>query len=184
MHQLDADEERSKVEVSLYDRYAPTILAYLCQHVSSRQDAEDLLAEVFLAAYRNNALADLLDEQQLAWLRRVARNKLIDCYRHTSVLSELPLEQALETEDTDLTPEQRAVKQEQYQRLYAALAQLSPEQRELIQLRYGNEMRLVEIAGMMGRPDGTIRKLLSRTLRQLRAVYEREEKGTDDESIR
>lgn len=99
MQQLNADEDHSVAEIALYDRYASTIFAYLSQQVSSRQDAEDLMLEVFMAALNSGTLASLPEEQQLAWLRRVARNKAIDRYRHTAVLAMLPLEQILETED-------------------------------------------------------------------------------------
>ena len=49
MDHLDGDEVQNGVESTLYDRFAATILAYLCQLVSNRQDAEDLLLEVFMA---------------------------------------------------------------------------------------------------------------------------------------
>jgi RNA polymerase sigma-70 factor (ECF subfamily) len=45
-----------------------------------RLNAEDLLLEVFVAALNNQHLSHLGDEQQLAWLRRVARNKVIQLF--------------------------------------------------------------------------------------------------------
>src|SRR6266852_5107558 len=109
---------------------------------------------------------------QLAWLRRVARNKAIDRYRHTALLALLPLEQVAEMEDHQLTPEQSVERQEKYLRLYQALRQLSPPQQELIQLRYGDGLRFAEIAGLLAKPEGTLRKLLMCTLRQLRTRYD------------
>jgi DNA-directed RNA polymerase specialized sigma24 family protein len=89
-------------------RFAPTILAYLSQQVPNLQDAEDLLLEVFMAALKYEMLANLPEERQLAWLRRVARNKVIDRYRHTALLTFLPLEQVAEMEDSQLSPEVRS----------------------------------------------------------------------------
>ncbi len=103
MHHLNEDEVQNDVESTLYDRFAATILAYLCQLVSNRQDAEDLLLEVFMAACNNEMLSGLPARRQLAWLRRVARNKAVDRYRHTARLTMLPLEQVRETEDEGLT---------------------------------------------------------------------------------
>ena len=176
-HGASEDKQQAYMEQELYDRYASTLLSYLYCQVSSRQDAEDLLLEVFVAALHNQHLFRLSDEQQLAWLRRVARNKVIDQYRHGAVLSLLPLEQVQETEDDELTPERRAIQQEQYEHLYRSLEQLSPLEQQLIRLRYGNGLRLVAIADILEKPDGTVRKLLARTLRKLRAGYEQQEKG-------
>ena len=177
MQQLNTDAGRNSIETTLYNRYAATILAYLCQQIVSQQDAEDLLVEVFMAAHNHYALSGLSEERQLAWLRRVARNKVIDRYRHAALLTMLPLENIVEAEDSTLTPEQRAVQQENYQRLYHAIAQLSPAQQQLIHLRYGNGLRLVAIAAMLEKPEGSVRKMLLRTLRQLRGVYEKTERG-------
>ena len=177
MQQLNTDAGHDDVQTTLYRRYASRILAYLCQQVASRQDAEDLLVEVFIAAHSHVVLATLSEERQLAWLRRVARNKVIDRYRHTALLTVLPLEQIAETEDSALSPEQRAIQQENYRRLYSALAQLAPEQQQLIRLRYGNGLRLVAIAELLEKPEGSVRKMLARTLLQLRASYEKIERG-------
>ncbi len=177
MRQLNADEAHNTIDIALYDRYASTIFAYLYHQVTSKEDAEDLLLEVFMVAFRSETLSHLADKEQLAWLRRVARNKVIDRYRHTAILTMQPLEQALEREDSEPTPEQLALKQEQYMHLYQALEQLSPTQQELIRLRYGNGLRLVEIASMLEKPEGTVRKFLARTLRQLRTLFEQQERG-------
>lgn len=177
MQQLNTDAGQNGIDATLYNRYAAIILAYLCQQVASRQDAEDLLVEVFMAAHNHTELSGRGEEQQLAWLRRVARNKVIDRYRHAALLTMLPLEHVVEKEDGALTPEQRAVQQENYRRLYHALAQLSPAQQLLIHLRYGNGLRLVAIADMLEKPEGSVRKMLARTLRQLRGLYEKAERG-------
>ena len=179
MQHPDAEEAQDSPGNTLYLRFASTILTYLSQQVANLQDAEDLLLEVFMAAFKYEMLADLPAERQLAWLRRVARNKVIDRYRHTALLALLPLEQAAEMEDNQLTPEQRIERQENYTRLYQALRQLSPAQQELIQLHYGNGLSFAEIAGMLARPEGTLRKLLARTLRQLRTHYDQIERGEE-----
>ena len=66
---------------NLYQRYAPGIFAYLRRQNLSREDAEDILLEVFLAASERNQLAGLAAAEQLAWLRQVTRHKLADHFR-------------------------------------------------------------------------------------------------------
>src|SRR5260221_127774 len=98
MQPLDIDEVPDVGKSMLYERFAERLLAYVCQQVSNRQDAEDLLLEVFLAALQNTSLARLPAERQLAWLRREARNRVIDNYGHTGLFTIQPLRQAQKTE--------------------------------------------------------------------------------------
>src|SRR5260221_12681097 len=118
MQPLDTDEVPDVGKSMLYERFAERLLAYVCQQVSNRQDAEDLLLEVFLAALQNTSLARLPAERQLVWLRRVAPNKVIDHYRHTALLPIQPLGQAQENQDQSSAPEKRAEEHEERIRLF------------------------------------------------------------------
>ncbi len=162
---------------ALYDRFASTILAYLLTQVAHAQDAEDLLLDVFVVALSDTTLDTLSPERQQAWLRRVARNKVIDRYRHNSLITLFPLEQAQAKEDVSLTPEQFMERQESLCTLHQALARLSPLQQEVLQLRYRQELRLAEIGTIIDRSEGAVRKLLARTLRQLHQIYTMIEQG-------
>ena len=157
---------------SLYNLFAATIFTYLSQQVPIEQDAEDLLLEVFLAALKSDSLSNLSAPSQLAWLRRVARNKVIDRYRHIALLTLLPIEQAIEMQDDALTPEEYAEQQEKFAHLYQAIARLPALQRELLRLRYRNGLRFHEIAALLEKPEGTVRKLFVRTLHQLREIFD------------
>ena len=172
-------EEKTKDGVygTLYDRFALTVFTYICQHVSNVQDAEDLLVEVFLAAFKNEGLSSLPDARQLAWLQRVTRNKVVDRNRHRTLVTLVPIELASEVEDGDLTPEQYAEQQENYERLYHALEQLSPLQRELIWLRHTKSLRFCDIACKFEKSEVAVRQLYSRTLQQLRGIYQQLEGG-------
>ncbi len=176
MQPPDTDEVLDVEKSILYERFAEPLLAYLCQQVSDRQDAEDLLLEVFLAGLQHSWLTRLPSGRQLAWLRRVARNKVIDHYRHRALLTIQPLEQVQELEDQGVTPERRVEEQEERAWLLQAIEQLSPDQRELVRLRYGQELHLTQIATLMEKSEGTVRKMLTRTLRHLRMLYERHER--------
>src|SRR5258708_24483790 len=71
-HSSQAD--RSLI-AALYQRHAPSILTFIRRHIPSREDAEDALLEVFLAALESEKLDALNEGEQLAWLRRVAYQK-------------------------------------------------------------------------------------------------------------
>lgn len=168
---MDEGTIRDQANRTLYDLFALPIFAYICQQISNKQDAEDLLVEVFLAAFNNEAISSLPAERQLAWLMRVTRNKLVDRYRHHALLTLVPIELAREVEDDTPTPEQYMELQETYERLYRALEQLLPLQRELIRLRYTKSLSFFEIAGILEKSEGAVRKLYARTLQQLRGIY-------------
>jgi RNA polymerase sigma-70 factor (ECF subfamily) len=95
---MDEETTRCEGNRALYDRFTLTIFTYICQQVSNKQDAEDLLVEVFLAAFNNEGLSSLPAERQLAWLLRVTRNKLVDRHRHLALLTLVPIELAREVE--------------------------------------------------------------------------------------
>jgi RNA polymerase sigma-70 factor (ECF subfamily) len=167
------------LESTLYDRHAPALYRYIFRRVSQPQDAEDMLLEVFLIACRYENLGDLPLRRQIAWLQSVARRRIIDRYRRLSRVELLPLDQALEALDDEMTPEEQALHKETYERLYAALAQLPAVQQQIVHLRYGNGLRFAEIATMLNTSEGTVRKMLVRILRQLRAIYNRQEGELD-----
>lgn len=175
MQKLDLDEEGSDVQaLTLYDRHALTLYRYIYRRVSQPQDAEDVLLEAFTIAYASEKLSNLPAQQQIAWLQAVARRRIIDRYRRNARVVLLPLEQALEALDEDPTPEEQAIRLEAHERLYFALAQLPPIQQQLVRLRYGNGLPFAQIATMLDKPEGTVRKMLVRTLRQLRVIYNRQ----------
>jgi RNA polymerase sigma factor (sigma-70 family) len=161
----------------LYDRHASTIFTYLRQHAPSREDAEDMLLEVFLAALERSVLSGLAEEEQLAWLRRVAHNKLIDSYRRAIYRQSVTLEQVAETmyDAEELAPEQLALRNEEFTQLRATLKHLPVIQQEILHLRFANGLRCAEIATMVGKTEGAVRMLLSRSLNALRTLY-REQK--------
>jgi RNA polymerase sigma factor (sigma-70 family) len=176
MQPLETDELQNVEKSMLYERFAETLLASICQQVSHRQDAEDLLLEVFLAALQSTSLASFPARRQLAWLRRVARNKVIDHYRHQALFTIQPLGQTQEPEDQSLTPERQAEEQEKWTWLSQVIEHLPPVQRELVRLRYVQELRLTQIAALMGKSEGTVRKMLSRTLHHLKTAYEQNDR--------
>lgn len=166
----------------LYQRCAPVILKYIRRHVSSMEDAEDLLLEVFVAAVENEGLLALSDDEQLAWLRRVAHNKFIDYYRRSQRRPAVSLEEVTEeslVDDDDLSsPEHAAVRQEEHTLLRARLSALPEMQQTVLRLRFANGWRSKEIAEHINKSEGAVRTMLSRSLDLLRNIYASNREGT------
>ena len=70
MQQINIDAGQDDVRTTLYERYASTILAYVCQQVASRQDAEDLLVEVFMFCLTTLPYKCILDTSQYMLVAR------------------------------------------------------------------------------------------------------------------
>lgn len=159
---------------TLYDRYATTIFAYLSRRCKTREDAEDMLLDVFVAALEYSKLADVPEERRLPWLLRVAQHKLTDYYRRSKRRSALALEEVAEKLEADETqaPEQHILQQEALERVRAAIGRLPALQQEALRLRFVAGLRSVEIAQVLGKRHGAARMLLSRALNLLRTLYE------------
>ncbi|MDQ2906209.1 MAG: sigma-70 family RNA polymerase sigma factor [Ktedonobacteraceae bacterium] len=169
--------ERGATDALCYQAHAATLLAYIYHRLPVPQEAEDLLLDVFLAALQNQTFSTLSGTEQLAWLKRVAHHKLVDHYRRSRRVRFLPLELALQTVDEELTPEQHALQREAYAGLYQVLTHLSPLEQQVIHLRFGNDLSFAQIAELLGKPENTLRALLSRTLSRLRLRYPEPERS-------
>lgn len=164
----------------LYQRYAPAIFAYLYRQTASREDAEDLLVDVFLVALQREQFLTTEVQDQQAWIWRVTRNKLADHFRRFNRHPSVSFSQLMETMDEreGLTPEQAALKHEEFAQLSATVRALSGLQQEILRLRYGHGLSFAEIAPILDKSEAAIRMIFSRTLKLLRGLYQQQEKGT------
>ena len=159
-------------QTMLYERYGQAIFGYLRLHAHSLEDAEDLLLEVFLAVLERDNLSALPPGEQLAWLRRVAHNKLLNLYRQSSRHPRVALDSVADTMLEADGPEQQALRHEEHSQLRAALQKLPPLQQHILQLRYGDGLRCADIALLIDKREEAVRKLLSRSILALRQVYQ------------
>lgn len=158
----------------LYQEHASSVFAYLRLRTATREEAEDPLLDVFVAALeRSDMLAERGSEMQRAWLRGVAAHKLADHYRQSGRRHQVTLNQVAETlyEDEAYSPERMALTQEEYARLHALLHGLPRLQQQVISLRFVYGLRSAEIAETLGKKEGAVRKLLWRTLNLVRTLY-------------
>ncbi|WP_236065012.1 RNA polymerase sigma factor [Reticulibacter mediterranei] len=161
----------------LYQQHAPALLTHLVIHLPSRMDAEDMLVDVFVVALEQQALLMTLSlEEQRLWLWRVARNRQVDYYRRASRRQAVALNEVVETlyEDDEQRPENIVLQHEEYHKLQRHFKRLPQLQQEVLRLRFVNGFRSNEIAQLLGKNDGAIRTLISRSLNLLREIYSRE----------
>lgn len=157
----------------LFSHYAPVLFAYFRQHTLSREDAEDLLHETFLAAWKWGPFEQLNTAEQEKWIWRVARNKVADTHRQHKRKPSLTLDAFVDElfVDERETPEYLLMRHEEYTHLRAALEQLPPVQQEALRLRFGNELSCAEVAMVLGKHEDALRSMLSRAVSRLRTIY-------------
>jgi RNA polymerase sigma-70 factor (ECF subfamily) len=160
----------------LYQRHAPQILNYVSRQISSEQDAEDILTEVFVAALESASFASLTVHEQQAWLWRVAHNKVIDVYRRAKRIPIALINDEF-IEDPMISPEQMSIQLEEDTQLAMQIKLLSPLQQQVLYLRFGENLRCAQIASRVGKRESSIRSLLSRTFNLLRRHYHDREEG-------
>lgn len=157
----------------LFEQHSEKLFAYLRQHTPAREDAEDILVETFMAALAETKFAHLSETAQIAWLWRVARNKVVDTFRKTTARRNVPLEQASETicEDEARDPEQVALRQDEEREIHNLVFTLPELQQEILRLRFGFDLHCGEIAAILGKREDAVRAMLSRTMNSLRQLY-------------
>jgi RNA polymerase sigma factor (sigma-70 family) len=162
----------SLVEV-LYQQHAQALLRYIHRFIFSPEEADDILVEVFLAAIESPTLFRRSTEEQLIWLKRVARNKVVDYQRRVTKAPAVALDkmQGSPFEADPITPEIVLVEQEEAELLRAHLSKLPHLQQQVLRLRFGEGLRTKEIASRLHKSDGAIRSLLLRSLNLLRNLY-------------
>lgn len=168
---------RDSAFAELYQQYATEIFAYLRLHTPTREDAEDLLVDVFLAALEQAHFQTIPVEKQRAWLWRVARYKTIDLYRSGKRRASSRLDELAHTLyfDEELEPEQYAMRAERYTQVARHIQRLPASQRQVIYLHFVHGLRSKSIAQITQKRDGTVRMLLSRALNALRVMTDKED---------
>jgi RNA polymerase sigma-70 factor, ECF subfamily len=146
--------------------YTPRLRYYLRKMLGGVQATEDALQEVWLDAFRG--ITRLIEPGAFpAWIYRLARDRAFRELRRRR--SHLPLEDFdLIDESTD--PEEFSA--EDAERIHDALDTLMPEHREVLVLRFIEDLTYEEIAGIVGCHLGTVRSRLHYAKRALRRVIE------------
>ena len=153
-----------------YEAYGGALYSYLRFHVPSPDLAEDLTAEVFLRALRSFPRFDSTLGSPRAWLFRIAQNALRDHLRQARRRKVVSLVGMRDLEYQAPSPEERLLWEEEVAALLAAVAELSPGDREVIGLCYGSELSMAEAGEILGLSAAATRTRLWRALGRLRKV--------------
>lgn len=161
----------------IVDRYEEKLRRYIMRiSASTREDAEDLLQEVFIKVYRN--LNDF--DQNLkfsSWIYRIAHNQVISQWRklrsRPSVLKFEADEDFLKylstDEDLALDTERKFTGED----VREMIGDLDDKYREVLVLKYLEEKDYKEISDILEKPLGTVATLINRAKKQFKEISEK-----------
>ncbi|MGQ0673837.1 MAG: sigma-70 family RNA polymerase sigma factor [Hyphomicrobium sp.] len=140
----------------LFTLHSPRVFRFLTRKVANTATAEELLNEVFLAAWQSASRFEGRSEP-LTWLLSIAHNKAVSTLRKRREVLGLVDEAAAEIADEDDTPEVVTQKLDKGQIMRACIDRLSEEHRTILDLVYYQERSISEIAEILCIPENTVK---------------------------
>ncbi len=173
--ELIARAQEGSVEAvgRLYEDHYQSVYRYLAYRTQDLQTAEDLTADVFLRMIKSLPGFRQRAASVRAWLLQIAHNLVVDQYRHASVRPIVTLQEDLPARND--APEAIAAQNLSSERLRRALDQLNEEQREVLILRFIDDLPVSQVAQVLHRSEDSIKGLQRRGLVALRKILAGEE---------
>lgn len=169
---LDLKYRTLKLEqkvTQLFETLREPVYRYLVATFSNPAEAEEITQEAFLRLYRHLHSGQAINDVR-SWIFRVAHNLAVDALKNNKHFT--PNDPAAWNEicqlivDPSLDPEQVVLQREKYERLHAALNQLSPQQRQCLHLR-AEGFRYREIAEILEIDISSVVEFLRRGIKRL-----------------
>jgi len=159
----DGDEQAFD---ELYQLYSGPIYSFLVRLIHEPDAAEDLMQEVFVAAWQG---ARRFREQARVktWLLSIAHNQAVSWLRRFRPVAALD---DLDIASDDDAPEESAFRTWQADQVQLALRQLSPNHRAVVELAFVHGLSYSEIAQVVGCPVGTVKSRMSYAFKYLNGV--------------
>ena len=161
-------DERALAE--LYDRYRVILFGLLIRILNSREEAEDVLQEVFLQVWRRAADFDENRGRPFTWLVTLARSRGIDRLRSLAARERVAQAGAREPSEEVSDAVADAFRSEQRGLVTSALSQLPDEQKRPLMLAYFDGLTQSEIATKLEAPLGTVKTRMRSGLIKLREL--------------
>jgi RNA polymerase sigma-70 factor (ECF subfamily) len=175
-HGLLHDQEALPPFEWLYDRYHGQVYRYLYVHLKHEHDAQDLLQQIFFQAWKQRQTYEPRRGSVATWLLSIAHHRLVDFYRVSR--SAISWEAVPEVIAMDQSPEEKVISEETLALIHRLLEALSPQEQEMLALRFAAQLSSAEIAAIIGKSEAATKKQLTRLLHRLQEQYRRQELET------
>lgn len=153
--------------MQIYDLYFPAVYEFIRLRADDRQLAEDLTSEVFVRLIDALRGRNAPRQSLRGWLFRIARHELHRHFGRQKQFTATALEDWLFI-PADEDMEVQLIRSMTAERAREAIKRLSPDQQEVLILRFGQGLSLEETAAVMGKHEGAIKSLQFRAINTLR----------------
>jgi len=155
----------------LFEAYAPRVKTYMMRQGADANTAEELAQETLLTVWRKAALYSGEKGSATTWIFTIARNLRIDKLRREMAWVALPdgYDQKV---SHDANPDEALAEQERRTRIQQALAELPPDQHEVVVLSYVDGLSHGEIADRLRLPLGTVKSRMRLAYSKIRDAVE------------
>ncbi len=166
--------------IKVYDAYVKDVYRFVYFKVGKEEEAQDLTSMIFLKSWNYIQTNTLSDSKTLrALVYKIARTSIIDYYRESGNKLEVSLDD--ENNPIEVLDEKQDLAADLDQAADLALIRqqlplLKEEYREVIILRFVNDLSLEEIAAVTGKSRGNVRVILHRAIAALKEMVEKEQK--------
>lgn len=156
----------------LFGRYRERLFFYLRHFVGSKEEAEDLLQNVFVKAYEKFSSFDQ-DREFSSWIYRISHNEAVNYLKRKARKTFLSWEDIvtakdrLESSSKERSAQEEWIRKEVRDDVRLALGRLNEKYREILILRFYLDHSYEEIAKIIGRPTNTVGTLISRAKKRL-----------------
>ena len=155
----------------IFDHFAPRVKSFMMRKGASAELAEDLVQETMIAVWSKAALYVPESGAASTWVFTIARNLRIDRLRRESAAHFTDLED-FDAPSDDVPGDEAMNRSQEDSHVARALAQIPPEQRELLILSYVDDVPQSMIAERLNLPLGTVKSRMRLAYRRLRKLLE------------
>jgi RNA polymerase sigma factor (sigma-70 family) len=157
----------------LFERYETPILNYCYYRLGTWEEAEDAAQQIFTNAIagrqRFQTRGESAEGSFRPWLFTIAHHEVANRVRTRARHADAPFDLAFNVADPGPTLDEIAIAADRQDRALALIAQLSADQRQVLELRFAG-LTDVEISAVLGRKAGAVRAVQARAVARLREM--------------
>lgn len=154
----------------LYEEYFPVVYNRIFFRLLNKADAEDIVSVIFLKIAGKLHTFDESKASLKTWIFAITNNALIDYYRTRKEPVSLDDDENTYEPSVDFEEQYRQIRGEDGKALYAALSELDRRSREILSLKYFEDLTVRQIAARMGINESTVSTIHLRALAKLKTL--------------
>ncbi len=166
LRRIQSGDETAFIET--YDVFGPKIYRHALFRTSSPETADDIMSETFVRAWQSVRVKAEEIQHLKAFLYRIADNLIIDHYRRNARAAVAISDEIEETLRAPGDPHEEMDRLLKSERLGQALSRLRPEVRDLLVMRYIDDLPIEHIAELTGKKKNAVYVALHRAVKELK----------------